>query len=480
MPVHGSFGKGLATGGTRATWWYLGDTPSVIDRDACEFHTPKMATSNNILAIAEPDGMASKAYTDPTIFEAEMERIFRRAWIFVGHESQVPNPGNFWRTWMGVDEVLLVRQKCGDLKVLRNACTHRGTRLCAEKSGSTNSFVCPYHSWGFDLDGALKAVPDMNGYPSDFDITDRKLHLSSAPRVESYRGFVFASRAETGPSLAAFLGQMTDAIDNLVDRAPDGEIKIDGGSLRVRYPGNWKLHHENANDIVHPGFVHDSSVTSAKSADGGVVPNDSLIDRGQTKGMMISNGLTPKDWNAIELTGTPEGHSFMGGFYKSGLLAHQQEDAVTLTYRKSLEAAHGKEKAATVLGMDRFNNLIWPTLNINAQFHQIRVVHPISVSETVIEGYCFRLGGAPDEIFHRAVRFLGTLVSPASMIFSDDLEIFGRVQSGLKNGSIERLNGQRGASTDMQGMGARHSTTSSELPLRVQAAAWHNWMSGEQ
>ena len=83
MPVHGSFGKGLATGGTRATWWYLGDTPSVIDRDACEFHTPKMATSNNILAIAEPDGMASKAYTDPTIFEAEMERIFRRAWIFV-------------------------------------------------------------------------------------------------------------------------------------------------------------------------------------------------------------------------------------------------------------------------------------------------------------------------------------------------------------------------------------------------------------
>ena len=178
-----------------------------------------MATSNDILAIADPDGMASKAYTDPTIFEAEMERIFRRAWIFVGHESQVPNPGNFWRTWMGVDEVILVRQKCGDLKVIRNACTHRGTRLCAENSGSTTSFVCPYHSWGFDLDGALKAVPDMNGYPGDFDITDRKLHLSSAPRVESYRGFVFASRAETGPSLAAFLGQMTDAIDNLVDRA---------------------------------------------------------------------------------------------------------------------------------------------------------------------------------------------------------------------------------------------------------------------
>ena len=451
----------------------------MIDRQECEFHTPSMLTLNDIAAISEPGGMASRAYTDPIIFEAEMERIFRRAWIFVGHESQVPNPGEFWRTWMGVDEVLLVRQKDGGLKVLRNACTHRGTRLCAAKSGRTNSFVCPYHAWGFDLDGALKAVPDADGYPSDFDITDPRLHLSPAPRVESYRGFVFASRAKNGPSLSAFLGQMADAIDNLVDRAPEGKVTIDGGSLRVRYPGNWKLHHENANDIVHPGFVHDSSVASAKSADVGVVPNETLIDRGQTKGMMISNGLTPKDWNAIELTGMPEGHSFMGGFYKSGLLAPQQEDSVTRTYRESLEVAHGTEKAAAILGMDRFNNLVWPTLNINAQFHQIRVVHPISVSETVIEGYCFRLGGAPDEIFHRAIRFLGTLVSPASMIFSDDLEIFGRVQRGLTNGSIDRLNGQRGAGTDMQDTDGLRSTTSSELPLRVQAAAWRTWMSEE-
>ena len=450
----------------------------MIDPLADGFHTPAMLSQDDISHIAQPDGMAARAYTDADIFDAEMERIFRRAWTFVGHQSQVPNPGDFWRTWMGVDEVLLVRQKDGSLRVLRNACTHRGTRLCAAKEGTTNSFVCPYHAWGFDLDGVLKAVPDVDGYPNDFDMADPGNHLASAPRVESYRGFVFASMAAEGPVLTDFLGQMTDAIDNLVDRSPDGEIGIEGGSLRVRYPGNWKLHHENANDIVHPGFVHESSVTSAKGAEGGVVPSEDLIDRGQTKGMMISNGLTPKDWNAIELTGTAEGHSFMGGFYKSGLLAPQQEDDVTRTYREALEAAHGKEKAAAILGMDRFNNLVWPNLNVNAQFHQIRVVHPISVNETVIEGYCFRLKGTPDGIFHRAVRFLGTLVSPASMIFSDDIEIFGRVQRGLENGSIERLNGQRGAETDVEEAGARRSTTSSELPLRVQAEAWRNWMSG--
>ena len=85
----------------------------MIDRTACEFHTPKMFTLDDILASADSDSMASRAYTDATIFGAEMERIFRRAWIFVGHESQVPKPGNFWRTWMGVDEVLLVRQNAG-------------------------------------------------------------------------------------------------------------------------------------------------------------------------------------------------------------------------------------------------------------------------------------------------------------------------------------------------------------------------------
>lgn len=437
-----------------------------------------MLNDTEITAIAGPSGMMARAYTDTAIFTLEMERIFRRAWIFVGHESQVPRPGDFWRTRMGTDEVLLVRQKEGGLKVFSNSCAHRGTRLCAAREGNTVSFVCPYHAWGFDLDGSLKAIPDIESYPEGFQLTDPDLQLRSAARVDSYRGFVFASQAPEGPSLANFLGQMTDAIDNLVDRSPVGEIKVDGGHLRVRYPGNWKLHHENANDIVHPGFVHDSSVSSARQAEGGVTPDDSLIDRGQTKGMMISNGLTPKDWNAIKLTGTAQGHSYMGGFYKSGLLAPSQEDDVTRAYREALEATHGKDKAAAILGMDRFNNLIWPTLNVNAQFHQIRVVHPVSVNETIIEGYCFRLEGAPEQIFHRAVRFLGTLVSPASMIFADDIEIFGRVQRGLENGQIERLDSRRGATSDsVPEDGAEIvSTTSSELSLRVQAAAWQKWM----
>lgn len=437
-------------------------------------------TSNiDIADIARDEGMGARAYTDPAIFELEMERIFRRAWIFVGHESQVRKAGDFRRTRMGTEEVLLVRQQDGSLRVLSNACTHRGTRLCSAQAGSTVSFVCPYHAWAFGLDGSLKFVPDIHGYPAGFDIADPALRLQSAPRVESYRGFIFASFAPDGPSLTDFLGPMTEAIDNLVDRAPGGQIEIAGGSFRVRYAGNWKLHHENANDTVHPSFVHESSVTTANRSK--VDPDPHLIDRGQTKGMMASNGLTPKDWNAIELNGMRQGHSFMGGFYKAGLLSRQNEDEVTRSYREALEKTHGVQKAADILGMDRFNNLVWPSLNVNAQFHQIRVVHPVSVNETILEGYCFRLAGAPDEIFHRAVRFLGALVSPASMIFTDDLEIFGRVQRGLESGVLPRLDSRRGLGKDKQSQdGNRYqSTTSSELPIRSQLNAWREWMTAQ-
>ena len=188
-----------------------------------------MITNADIDTIASANGMLARAYTDGDLFDLEMERIFRRAWIFVGHDSQVPNPGDFRRTNIGIDEVLLVRQIDHSLKVLFNSCAHRGTQICAATLGNAKSFICPYHGWAYDLSGALKAVPDIHSYPTTFDISHPSLHLKSATSLESYRGFVFASLAGQGPSLIEFLGKMTDAIDNLVERSPTEKISAEGG-----------------------------------------------------------------------------------------------------------------------------------------------------------------------------------------------------------------------------------------------------------
>jgi len=239
-------------------------------------------------------------------------------------------------------------------------------------------------------------------------------------------------------------------------------------SFHLEYRGNWKLHHENATDVFHPGFVHESSVATAKRAPG---VGESLDD-GQTREMLRANDFTPREWQNVELVGTESGHSYMSGFYRSGVLAPQQEDVVRLDYRRALEQRH----AAQILALDRFNNLVYPDISINAQYHQLRVVRPVAVDRSIVSSYCFRLKGAPEGIFHRAVRFLTNLGSPASMIFTDDAEVFGRCQSGLADPADDWVDIQRGLGRDTAEGPGRWVGCGSELPIRVQFGAWLDYM----
>lgn len=418
--------------------------------------------------LVEPDRVHRRVYTDPAIFDLEMERIFGRTWLYVAHESQIRNAGDFARARLADRDVLVTRSDDGLIHVLDNRCAHRGAVLCTARQGNRRNLTCPYHAWSFRLDGTLAAVPHPQSYPDDFSLTDPKKHLARAPRVDSYRGFVFASLAGDGPSLLEHLGSMTAAFDNLIDRAPDGEIELADSSFRLEYRGNWKMHHENANDTLHPGFVHESSVATARSLRAAAT----AFDNDQTREMLEANGFGPRDWETISLVGLAAGHTYMTGFYRNGVLAPEQSDPVRDAYRAALEVRHGEQRTAEILGIDRFNNLVHPNLNVNAQYHQLRIVEPVAVDRTVVHAHCFRLKGAPKEIFHRAIRFLSNIGSPASMIFGDDVEIFARCQDGLTHGSAEWINTARGFGRDEKGNDGEVRGTASELPNRVQFAAW--------
>ena len=112
---------------------------------------------------------------------------------------------------------------------------------------------------------------------------------------------------------------MTEVIDNLIERAPDGEVEIASSSFTLAYRGNWKLHLENAADIFHPSFVHGSSVMPARRAPA----NASTIDQDQTREMLLANGFGPAEWEGIELNGLAGGHTFMNSFYDKGVLVHE-------------------------------------------------------------------------------------------------------------------------------------------------------------
>src|SRR5207247_4752467 len=201
----------------------------------CRFEMPTLS-ADDIARLVEPDRVHRAVYTYPQVFDLEMERLFGRAWLLLGHESQVPTPGDFFTTRMAREPVIVARHTAGSARALINRCAHRGTTVCDAPSGTTRQFVCPYHGWTYGTDGALAVVPFAEGYDPPA-AGRRDLGVARVPRVDAYRGFIFASLADDGPSLLAFLGHLRTSFDDLVDRAPSGQVEVAGGVFKHTYRG---------------------------------------------------------------------------------------------------------------------------------------------------------------------------------------------------------------------------------------------------
>ena len=411
------------------------------------------------------------AYVDPAVFALEEERIFRRAWLYVAHESEVPQPGDYVLSRLGPEEVIVVRNEANEIVLLHNRCAHRGARVVTARKGNLRHFRCPYHAWTYRLDGSLIGVPLAEGYGETLS-----LGLTPVARVASYRGFVFGSHAAEGPSLPDFLGGLASAFDNMVERAPAGRLTRFGGALRLEYRGNWKMFMENAVDLVHPGFVHKSSVEAARQHPE-ALQADGLAQQGAQ--MFLANGMPGPQWSEVPLHAYPGGHVYMGGFYRKGVIAPERDDPVFERYRRLLVERHGEAKAAAVLAVDRFNNLVWPTLSLNARFAAVRRVQPLAADRTVVEVQCFRLDGAPEEMHELTLQFVNLAASPASLVASDDLEIFERCQRGLEGAAGDWIDMRRGVLADArQADGSIVGAGTSELAIRNQFAAWSKYMAG--
>ena len=414
-------------------------------------------------------------YVDPAIFEAEMDAIFGHAWLYVGHESQIARPGSYVTAQMGRQPVIVARHRDGAIHALFNRCTHRGAKLCTDAAGAVKRFVCCYHGWAFDTDGTLAEVPLPDGYPGGHGLGDPALNLVRVPRVASYRGFIFASLAETGPSLTDFLGFMATSFDDMVDRSPSGVIEVAGGTSRHAYNGNWKLVVENHNDTLHPRFVHASSVAAARDQDDGVHSDGSgAIQIRQ----MRQNGAPAQVWENLGIWASDHGHAFMGDYHTDKTLLAQSEDAVQTAYRESLEARVGVERAREIMSVSRFNTVLYPNLSFMSRFRQLRVVVPVAVDRTIVVTTTFRMVGAPEPMFHDSIAFANAVNGAGSLVLTDDLETYERVQDGLLSQGGDWVDFSRGLGRDEHDANAtlRGSTGTSEIHLRNQFAAWAAYM----
>ena len=429
--------------------------------------------------LVEPGRVHRSLYTDPRIFALEMERIFGRAWIYVGHESQVAKPGDYLATRIGLRPLLLVRHGDGTLKLLHNQCAHRGAKVVAADDGNAAEFRCCYHGWTYHTDGRLKSAPLLNGYPPGFDPADPRLAMLQVPRVASYRGFVFGSLARDGSPLVEFLGPMTASFDDMVDRAPDGVVTVAGGVFKHAYNGNWKLYLENLCDAAHPICVHQSSIEAANRQ------SDNVHSDGAGEiavRQMRQNGAPYAFWESqVGIWTYPNGHSYLGDYHDDEKLVAALADPVFRDYIAALEATHGKERTREILEVRRWNSNVYPNLSFMSQFQQLRIVHPLTPDRTVVYTYNFRLGGAPEPMFARTIEFANTVNGTGSLVLTDDLETYDRIRMGLESAGAEWLQIGRGYASDRDdGEGGRSGLNStSEIYIRNMFDAWLGYMTAE-
>jgi phenylpropionate dioxygenase-like ring-hydroxylating dioxygenase large terminal subunit len=190
---------------------------------------------------------------DPLVFDQELRYVFGDSWLFVGHESEIPDVGDYVVRNMGDDEVIACRSKDGDIRVMLNACAHRGTQLCRTDRGSATNFRCMYHGWVYDTEGNLRGIRNRRLFPPEVDVSR---HGLTTARVASYHGLVFASWSNESPEFLDWLGDMAFYLDALLGRCTDGWEAV-GEPLRWRTKCNWKLSVENfAMDSLHLDTLH--------------------------------------------------------------------------------------------------------------------------------------------------------------------------------------------------------------------------------
>ena len=201
-------------------------------------------------------------FSDPEIYRWEMERIFARAWNFICHESQIPEPGDFFLNSIGEDRVIAVRNKAGEIGVLLNTCRHRGNAVCRAEQGNTRVFTCPYHGWSYDLDGALVGVPGFKEFYRG-GLDKAQWGLARAAQVASHRGFVFATLDREAIPLDDYLGEVGRiGLDLIANR---GDVEVVDGIQKNVIGCNWKLAVDNLYDWYHPPVSHRSASRSGFS-----------------------------------------------------------------------------------------------------------------------------------------------------------------------------------------------------------------------
>lgn len=354
-----------------------------------------------------------RAFTERDTFEREYRAIFDRCWLYLGHASELAEPGAFLTRKVARRPILFTRDKEGEYRALFNACPHRGALVCRERKGKSRAFMCMYHGWTFGSDGHLMSLPGASGYPDGFK-TDPQKQMVHVPRMERFGDFFFISFAADGEDLATYLAEAGDYL-KLVSEHSESGMQIVGGTQEYAIRGNWKLLSENSFDGYHAACNHSTYLDYLKNANGAL-------------------GATPLKGDAHDLG---NGHAVVEYSAPWGRpIAHwvplwgEEGKTEIAAIRASLERRLGPDRAERIASRNR-NMVIFPNLVVNdIMAITVRTFYP--TAPDYMEVNAWALAPREESEWLRKYRLYNftEFLGPGGFATPDDVEAIEKCQQG--------------------------------------------------
>ena len=420
------------------------------------------AASNHNWFDTESGILDRRIFADEEIYQEELQKIFGRAWNFMCHESQIPETGDFFMNWIGEDEVIIVRDGDGVINVLLNSCPHRGNTVCRAELGNTKSFVCSYHGWNYDLNGRLIGMPSEElFYRNPMDKDD--WGLTPAAKVESYKGFVFATLDPEAPALIDYLGWVGRlGIDFM---ASHGELEFLDGVHKNRVQCNWKLAVDNLYDWYHVKVSHGSALKIGMIGEESMAPMDQMVLLGEFGHGIGGPGITEE-------------------MFQESATRLSRIDGEEIWYDRNVRQRMKPEVAEMLgpVGKRSFGHPnIFPNLWV-ALTRQLCLRIPRGPFETELWWFNFQPKHGSVEARQNSIFVQNHLFGPAGVLEQDDGENWSHSTRGAKGsfGRTRPLNftmgkGQDQVLHDDSGQ-SRIETVVNEHAQRWTYQSWQEWM----
>jgi p-cumate 2,3-dioxygenase alpha subunit len=398
--------------------------------------------------------------TSPEIFQLERERIFGRSWLYVGHESELPKPGDFRRRVVAGRPLFMIRGRDGNVRIFINSCLHRGALVCRQDSGNSSNFVCFYHGWAYDDAGKLIGVPDPDGYAEDFKKSGRTL-LQPA-QVDNYRGMYFVNFSKDAPGLQDFFGEARKLIDLTMDSAEIlGGWQVIRGTAKYDIHANWKLLLENSSDNYHFHTTHktfaDFAAEQRKKAGLGRPKVNNIDD---SRGLVFPNGH-------VAMVTRAEGRTLAS----PSPLWNADAVAEATRLRDELANRYGTERGHSMADFSRFL-MVFPNLAIHdtQSGFKLRQWWPTAPDAMEVTQWELVPRNERDDLARYRMDGAVTFQGPGGFGTPDDIEALESCQIGYGAQEVEWSDVSRGM--------RREARSDDELTARGFWRQWHAMIQG--